>query len=241
MSSNFQKKNKKIQFPYTLKELRKIKEITLEDFANTININPGTFRHYEIDNTIPSLPTIIVISNYFGVSIDFLLFGNNTHYLKSIKLLDLSEKIEKMDQIKRFQIESTANSLISGQKLDFFIKVDNNELQLTDNFHKNLKEIRKKIGYSQKKIAELIGTSRSQIALYEMKSVPKPTNLFKLSEILNISIHALTTGIPLNPNFRDLHLKETMLKADSILSLKEKEFFCHLMQRIIEDVGQGNN
>lgn len=235
MSSDLQKKNKKIQFPYTLKELRKIKEITLENLANALNINPGSFRHYEIDNTIPSLPVIIAISNYFEVSIDFLLFGNNTHYLKSIKLLKLSEEIEKMNQIKRFQIESTANSLISGQKLDFLVKVDNQELQLTNNFHGNLKKIRNKMGYSQKKIADLIGTSRSQIALYEIKSIPKLENLFKLSEILDISIHALSTGILLNPNFRDLHLKETMLKADNTLSLKEKEFFCHLMQRIIED------
>jgi len=235
LSSNLQKKNKKNQFSYTLKELRKIKEITLENLADALKINPGSFRHYEIDNTIPSLPVIIAISNYFEISIDFLLFGNNTHYLKSIKLLKLSEKIEKMNQIKRFQIESTANSLISGQKLDFLVKVDKQELQLTNNFNGNLKNIRNKIGYSQKKIADLIGTSRSQIALYEIKSIPKLENLFKLSEILDISIHALSTGNLLNPDFRDLHLKETMLKADSILSLKEKEFFCHLMQRIIED------
>ena len=57
-----------------LKQLRREKNVTSEEVANAVGIKPATYRRYEID-TNPKRETFVKLSEYFGVSIDYLV-GN---------------------------------------------------------------------------------------------------------------------------------------------------------------------
>ena len=58
-----------------------------------------------------------------------------------------------------------------------------------------IKEQRNKLGFSQEKIAELVGTSRQAVTKWESnQSIPCMENLITLAEIFGISITELTNG-----------------------------------------------
>ena len=59
-----------------------------------------------------------------------------------------------------------------------------------------IKEHRTRLGYSQEKIAELVGTSRQAVTKWETgKSIPCMENLTALAEIFGISLAELSNGI----------------------------------------------
>lgn len=60
---------------------------------------------------------------------------------------------------------------------------------------KGLKEIRKKKGYSQLKVAFALSISREALSYYENgKRSPDTDMLVKMSEYFDVSIHYLITG-----------------------------------------------
>ena len=185
---------------------------------------------------MPYLKNILKLITFFNISIDFLFLLKKTSYPESTSLITFTEKIDKLDKVKRFQIESTAETLIGKRKLNSSIKLDNQNLTFTNNIHKNLKLLRENKELSQKELAQFLGVTDAQISLYENKQIPPAEKLVKLSELFNTSIHALLTGIKLNYNkIGNFALRETVMKADKILPLKEKSILLLLMQRIIED------
>jgi transcriptional regulator with XRE-family HTH domain len=234
---NYEKKEKFSFIGSILKELRNNKNITLEQFSSKVDINFLTTRSYEANNKTPSLLNLIKIASFFQVSIDFLLLENKTFYTRSILFLSLTEKIDKMDQVKRFQIESTAKSLIPKEAdiENIEIKTDSLKIVLTNNIHENIKSLRKEKGLTQKNIAELLNIDNSVVAYYEKKSIPPFDKLLKLSEYFNLSMHAIATGQKLNFNIENKGLQNTIHKADKLLPLRDKDFLTHLMQKIIND------
>ena len=59
-----------------LKSLRKDKNLTQTDMANLLNVTQNAIFRYESGQNEPSLSTILFYSEYFNVSIDYLL-GND--------------------------------------------------------------------------------------------------------------------------------------------------------------------
>ncbi|MBQ9782333.1 MAG: helix-turn-helix transcriptional regulator [Clostridia bacterium] len=60
-------------FCENLKELRKINKIDQRAFAKILNISPKTISHWETGYSEPSIAQLILIANYFDVSLDELL------------------------------------------------------------------------------------------------------------------------------------------------------------------------
>lgn len=60
-------------FSNILKTLRKTKKITQEQLAEIIGVERSSIAKYESTNTIPSIDVLLKISNYFNVSLDYLL------------------------------------------------------------------------------------------------------------------------------------------------------------------------
>jgi len=56
-----------------LKKLRKEKEISQKELAKIINLSPSTIAMYETEKRKPDSETLEKMSNYFEVSIDYLL------------------------------------------------------------------------------------------------------------------------------------------------------------------------
>ncbi|AEO93333.1 transcriptional regulator [Bacillus phage G] len=61
------------QFPERLKYLRKENLLTQKEIANLLNIQRVTYSHYETGRSQPSIDTLILLSNIFDCSIDYLV------------------------------------------------------------------------------------------------------------------------------------------------------------------------
>ena len=84
-----------------------------------------------------------------------------------------------------------------------------------------IKEQRIKKGFSQEKIAELVGTSRQAVTKWETgQSIPCMENLMTLAEIFDISLDELSSGISYNASGTDSpaqnNQKKSFLFADII-------------------------
>lgn len=67
-----------------LKELRKQKGLTQEEFGNIIHVNKMTYNGYENENREPSIEILCKIADYYNVSLDYLVereYTNEIGYL----------------------------------------------------------------------------------------------------------------------------------------------------------------
>ena len=63
-----------------LLELRTEKELSQRDVAKVFNISQGTYNNWENGKTQPSIEQLITISEYFQVSVDYLIGNDNQDY-----------------------------------------------------------------------------------------------------------------------------------------------------------------
>ena len=220
-----------------LKKLRKATQTTINKLQSYTKIEQSALNEYETGRIAPSIPKLIIICQYFGISIDFLIHWNKTKYPRNIKLLALGERIDKLDQVKRFQIESTVYSLLGSNNTKGKISDEDllSDLELSSDFHKNLNILRKDREYTQQQIAQYLNITNAQVSFYEKKDFPSIDKLIKLSDFFNVSIHVLLTGECLYFKFNNNDFKKAMLLADHCLSLKDVNILIHLMQCIIKD------
>ena len=60
-------------FGKRLKELRLAKELTQKQLGESLGLSERGIQNYELEVRKPSYDAIIVIADYFGVSVDYLL------------------------------------------------------------------------------------------------------------------------------------------------------------------------
>jgi transcriptional regulator with XRE-family HTH domain len=231
---------KKFHIADNLRRLRKFKDITVSDLHRFTNIDANNLRKYETNYLLPALNNLRILAEYFGISLDFLLLWDKTKYPRNILLFSLAKKIDAMDQVKRFQIESTATSLLGEKKLNIEsdIQLDEPYPELTINLNENIKILRTHKNILQREFAAYIGIHPKAFTPYERKSIPPAPKLIKMAKFLNVSIHSLATGSKLNYEFNSKQLLRTILLADRLLNLEDKKLLIRLMQRIIEDSPQ---
>ena len=58
-----------------IKELRKERKLTQEEFAEEINMTVSAVSKMEVGSRVPSIDTFAVLSEYFDVTLDYLVFG----------------------------------------------------------------------------------------------------------------------------------------------------------------------
>ena len=58
-----------------IKALRKERGFTQEEFAEAINMTVSTISKIEVGNRVPSIDTFVVLNEYFGVTLDYLVLG----------------------------------------------------------------------------------------------------------------------------------------------------------------------
>ncbi len=69
-----------MKFGEILKKLRNEKNMTQEDLAQVLNFKRSTVAGYETDDREPDFKTLIKISDYFNVSVDYLLGTTQIKY-----------------------------------------------------------------------------------------------------------------------------------------------------------------
>ena len=154
--------------------------------------------------------------------------------MKLLKLAKILDEFSKSES--RNNIEATTKNLL-GDKINQEIKLKRDiiDFELENSFNLNLKIIRTSKKITQNELADKINVSRSVIASYELKNHPPIDKLIKLSNILNISIHALSTGEKLLFDFQDRHFGKTILLADQLLSYEHIKFLIELMENIVKN------
>jgi transcriptional regulator with XRE-family HTH domain len=221
-----------------LKQLRNIKDITLDKLASELNIPFNTFLNYERNSGMPLIDKFINIARFFNISCDFLLLWKDSLYPHNLEFLKLAEKVDKLDFNERYKVEGSLSSLIGKDNLkeDINSKLDEITLPLGQDIAQNLSMLIEDKKVLKKDIASYLNISASQITHYENnKSVPSYESLVKLSEYFNTSIHSIITGEKLNFSFENKGLRESVFKADRFLDLRDTDFLVKLMKRIIED------
>lgn len=71
---------KKINISKNIAYLRRKKGITQEQLAQALNISPQAVSKWETDTSLPDVQVLPLIADYFGVSIDYLYYGENRTY-----------------------------------------------------------------------------------------------------------------------------------------------------------------
>jgi len=220
-----------------LKYLRKIFNLTQDQLAQELSIDKGSIASYESDKFYPGFKSLICLIDIFQISLDYLLLENECNLPKNLMFLNLAKKLDSLSRSEaRNNIENSARSLL-GNNIDasIILKPDNIDIDLNNNFNVNLKEVRKIKKLTQPTLAKNINISRSLLSQYELKSFPSVENIIRLSESLDVSMHALVTGIKLNFQFTDGHFGKTMLLADHFLSLEDHKVLIRLMESALNN------
>jgi transcriptional regulator with XRE-family HTH domain len=238
LSSVIRKKRQKNIFVIGqhLKDLRNNRQITFEELSRCLKISVASLKQYDANQFSPNLDRLIEFSNFYSVSVDFLILWDKTEYIKSIELFKLADTIDKLDQVKRFQIESTALSLIGHPKELINIRLKEDPFNLENDVNTNIRYLIDKNKMLLQTIADYLESTPGLISSYTRATIPPVDKLIKLSKLFGVSIHCIATGQKLNYKFKNESLNEAIVKADQLLSLKDKEILIHLMKRIIEDI-----
>lgn len=94
-----------------LKELRKENGITQSELAKSLNVSRSSIAMYENGERIPSYETLEVISDFFNVSILYLLEKESVDYSNE-ELFKINEKLS--DNQKRLLLAIAKQILKSG-------------------------------------------------------------------------------------------------------------------------------
>ena len=217
-----------------LKEIRMFFNLTQDELTKKLMIEDRTIVSQYETRATPSINILLKYSQAFDLTLDFILNNNNCVYPRNLKLLELSKRIDDTAQSQSRSLVEASVEVFIKEKNKADIKQDSIDLDLINDFHSNLKSIRSLKGISQLKLANSLGVGRTAVTLLENKNFPTLENLQKLSEILDVSIHALVTGQKLSFHFTDGHFCKTMLLADRLLPLEKHKYLIDLMESILQ-------
>ena len=104
---------KKIGF--FLKELRKEKGITQEEFAERLNISGRTVSRWETGHNMPDISLLIEIANFFNVSIPEIINGERKSEIMNEDVKDIADKLsDYANAEKEIMLKNIRNCSIIG-------------------------------------------------------------------------------------------------------------------------------
>ena len=97
------KEGKSMNVPERIQELRKQKGISQEELANELGVSRQAVSKWESGQSFPELDNIVALSDYFGVSADYVLKGTETVQApKSQVPIPTEPKMSLSDRLRRF-------------------------------------------------------------------------------------------------------------------------------------------
>lgn len=82
-------------FSKILKEKRKELGLTQQEVANKLNVTRQTISNWEVGKSYPDIPTLIEISNFYNLSLDYMLKGDEQFMEKVKKDTKLFKNLKK--------------------------------------------------------------------------------------------------------------------------------------------------
>lgn len=228
MSSAIEKR-----FFFTYKYLKEIKAVSAIDFSKLVKISIHTINSYDKEKSIPSYKNLIKISECFGVSIDYLLMGSDTPYIRNIELFSLAEKIDKLLLQEMAKVESYIDTFLDRTKKNTK-SFDTEILPLVSNFNVNFKQILLLKKLTATEAAAKIGVTKKNIENYKHKTKCPLSVLKKISECFNVSMHWLLTGKRLSFEINNANFKSLLFSADEYLSHEHLDTTVKIMKQILQ-------
>lgn len=104
---------KKIGF--FLKELRKEKGITQEEFAEELNVSGRTVSRWETGNNMPDISLLIEIADFFDVSIPEIINGERKSEIMNEEVKEVADKLsDYANAEKEIMLKNIRNCSIMG-------------------------------------------------------------------------------------------------------------------------------
>lgn len=103
-----------MKFGDTLKNLRDMIGITQKELGDYLGVSRATIAGYEAKNHQPDYEKLEKIANYFKVSIDYLLTGEDTLYIEQATYPMINEKVVDaavMNVYRTLPVESKQDAL----------------------------------------------------------------------------------------------------------------------------------
>lgn len=86
-----------------LKELRQAKDLKQEDVAKLLGIGRTSYGAYEIEDNIPPINKLMILAEFYGVSLDYLLCKDKTSPdADEVIRLYQSLPVNKQEQVQAF-------------------------------------------------------------------------------------------------------------------------------------------
>ena len=102
-------------FAERIRNLRIEKRMTQQELGNIVGLTSTGISYWESGKAIPNFETMSKLSNYFGVSIDYLT-GKNELEDKGMVLFRKAEQVNEKDRDKMYSIiDSTIDIFLQGQ------------------------------------------------------------------------------------------------------------------------------
>ncbi len=219
-----------------LKEIRDYYNLSRQQLAQKLSIDPNTITAYENGRSYPSFKVLVKIKDVFQFSLDYIMRGDECPYPRNLNLIGLAEKLDRGPfSASRKNLRITAESLL-GKKSALKAELcrDPIKIELTGDFHSNLKNMRNLRSMTQSSLAEKLGITRNLLSQYESGIYPTVDKLAEFSKILDISIHALSTGEKLSFDFLGRDFGQAILTADHFLSLDRQKILITLLEAALD-------
>ncbi len=91
----------KVTLGARLKELRSLKGVNQNDVAAYLNVDRSTYGKYETGDSAPDYDKLVMLANYYDVSVDYLLGRTNNRVLVPCDFLEGLED-EDIKQTREF-------------------------------------------------------------------------------------------------------------------------------------------
>lgn len=222
-----------ITFSKNLKSFRESKNLSTYEFAKIIKISVSSLKNYEYMKMFPPYERLFTIADYFGVSIDYLILGEKTNFIKHTDFVNHAHRLDGMWQ-EASKILNYIDEFLDLRKKSNNI-YDEYPHKLKNNFNDNFSLIVEKSNYIGRELAEKTGISERQITSYKHGTEPPYKILFRISSFFKISMHALITGQKLQFDFENKGFKEVILKADEHLSIEHIEMTIKYIKQILKN------
>jgi len=107
-------------FGLRLKELRKQKGWTQKELANMIDIRFAQLNKYECGMHIPPIEKLIQLSTVLGVTLDYLVMGNqdNIQPLHNLRLMERLRELEQFDNEDQETIIKMVDAMIVKRRVE---------------------------------------------------------------------------------------------------------------------------
>ena len=232
---------KKINFKKNIQNallsFQKIYGYSQANLSEKIGLNALTIKGYLSNNVKaqPSIESLLKITDFFGVSLDYLLLESKNPFVNSVNLFRLGEKIDEAHEFSsRYQLEATISLYLHDHTSKSKFDSNYDKLFLSHSINDNIKKLRNsKKEYTQEIFAKQIGLQRTHISQYERNVKPPFEILIKISKLFNISVHYFVTGQPCNFKFNNSHLLDKLLVLDNLANFDNIKIITDMMQKIL--------